>query len=139
VRLVVDVGPEIQQFILEICARPEQQVIPMIPSTVPATIPQPRGGDRWPGRFAGRFEGPDLARRHAAARLKEKEGQAEARSRGPTQDGKEGEGERLMETISCSHSAVIKRAPKTWLLSLRAATFRFSAKKAWNEVAGQEG
>jgi hypothetical protein len=136
---MVEVGPEIQQFILDLRSS-RTTCDPYDPSTVPATIPQPRGGeDRWPGRFAGRFEGPDLARRHAAARLKEEEGQAEARSRGPTQDGKDGEGERLMETISCSHSAVIKRAPKTWLLSLRAATFRFSAKKAWNEVAGQEG
>ena len=89
---------------------------------------------RWRGRFAGRFEGPDLARRHADARLKEKEGQAEARSRGPTEDGKDGQGERLRETISCRNSAVIKRAQRTWLLSLRAAAFRFSAKKAWKRL-----
>jgi hypothetical protein len=73
---------------------------------------------RWPRRFAGRFEDPDLARRHADARLKEeKEVQPEARSRGPTEDGKDGQGERLMETISCRNSAVIKRAQENLALA----------------------
>ena len=92
------------------------------------------GVDEVGGRFAGRFEGPDLARRHGEARLKEQGRSGGGRSRGPTEDGKDGQGERLMETISCRNSAVIKRAQRTWLLWLRAAAFRFSAKKAWKRL-----
>src|SRR5260370_1476317 len=44
------------------------------------------------------------------------------------------QGERLGEVISCRNSAVIKRAQRTWLVSLRAAAFRLSAKKAWKRL-----
>jgi hypothetical protein len=44
------------------------------------------------------------------------------------------QGERLGEAISCRNSAVIRRAQRTWLVSLRAVCFRLSAKKAWKRL-----
>ena len=82
-------------------------------------------------RFCGAISGKE-AYRYAPERLGRSGGGMKQRGRAKavTRD----QGERLGEAISCRNSAVIRRAQRTWLVSLRAVCFRLSAKKAWKRL-----
>src|SRR4029077_3566548 len=76
--------------------------------------------------FCGPISGKE-AWRYSPERQERPGGGAEQRGRPKTVT--RDQGERLGEAISCRNSAVIKRAQRTWLVSLRATAFRLSAKK----------
>src|ERR1700722_7762925 len=82
-------------------------------------------------RFCEAITGKE-AYRYAPERLGRSGGGTKPRGRAKavTRD----QGERLGEAISCRNSAVIRRAQRTWLVSLRAVALRLSAKKAWKRL-----
>src|SRR3984957_684343 len=82
-------------------------------------------------RFCEAISGKE-AYRYAPERLGRSGGGTKPRGRAKavTRD----QGERLGEAISCRNSAVIRRAQRTWLVSLRAVALRLSAKKAWKRL-----
>src|SRR5260370_34650193 len=81
--------------------------------------------------FCGPISGKEACR-YSPERQERPGGGTEQRGRPKTVT--RDQGDRLGEVISGRNAAVIKRAQRTWLVSLRAAAFRLSAKKAWKRL-----